>query len=80
MQASYRNMAIRAMRSECRKQGIKVKGLKPDQMLLVLDDLARREPELIVSQWYSDASENQIRLLKREWNRLRFSPVAGIPI
>lgn len=56
-----------ATRSEIRRQGEQPHFYTPERALRVLDDLLRKEPDLIASQWYDKASEAQIRLFKNEW-------------
>jgi len=61
-----RQIAAGAARSEMRRKNI---ALTLDNAKAVLDDLARTEPELIASQWWLDASDNQYRLFCQEWQR-----------
>jgi hypothetical protein len=35
----------------------------------VLDDYARRFPELVGSQWYHSASQNELNSFYRDWRR-----------
>ncbi len=65
--AQQREMAIRATRSQARKQGIEPVDMTSEDALAILDDIARSEPSLVVSHWYSEATDNQIALFKREW-------------
>lgn len=41
-----------------------------DDALDVLDDMCRKEPDLIGCIWYAENydNENQLRLFKREWD------------
>jgi hypothetical protein len=64
-----REMAIRATRSQARKQGIEPLEMTADQALAVLDDIARSEPDLVASHWYHSASDAQITLFKSDWKR-----------
>ena len=65
-----RSIALGAARSQLRRIGVSLESPVPfDDALRVLDDLHRSEPELIASQWYTQASEYQITLFRRDWNR-----------
>jgi hypothetical protein len=59
------------VRSDLRGHNICPLQVSAENALDVLDDLGRSIPGLIASQWYAKATENQIRLFKREWNRWR---------
>ena len=76
-QQKMRQVALGAARSEMRRLGMEPIDKDADAALQVLDDLDRMEPDLVASIWYSGASNNQIRLFKREWaiqNRKRSFP------
>lgn len=60
-----REIAIRAARSQLRKLGSEFTLANAE---LVLDEMARSEPDLIASQWWLNASDAQHRLFKKEWN------------
>ena len=62
-----RSIALGAARSQLRRLGVSIDYLVP------FDDLYRAEPDLIASQWYANASEYQITLLRRDWKR-QFAP------
>jgi hypothetical protein len=65
--AEQRRAALGAVRTQLRRLGVSVDAFTPFRdVLAVLDDLHRAEPELIASQWYASATENQIALLRRE--------------
>lgn len=65
-----RRLALGAARSQLRHIGISLDSSVPfDDVLKVLDDLHRAEPDLIASQWYIHASDHQITLLRRDWKR-----------
>ncbi len=69
-----RSIALEAVRSQLRHMGVSIdRSISFDDVLFVLDDLHRAEPSLIASQWYSNASEYQITLLRRDWKR-QFAP------
>jgi hypothetical protein len=69
-----RSIALGAARSQLRHVGmIPDRSVPFDDVLKVLDDLHRVEPDLIASQWYINASDRQITLLRRDWNR-QFEP------
>lgn len=61
-----RKIAIRAARVQLYKNGnpLTVKGAE-----LVLDEMARTEPDLIASQWFINASQAQWNLFKKEWKK-----------
>ena len=68
--AEQRQIALGAVRSQLCRMGISIDPFVPFlEVLKVLDDLNRAEPDLIASQWYAQASENQIRLLRRDWKQ-----------
>ena len=64
-----RRVALGAVRSQMRRVGINPKTASSDSAYAVMDDLARSEPNLIASIWYLDASDNQVKLFIREWNK-----------
>lgn len=65
--AEQRRLALGAARVLLKHLGISIDPFVPFQdVLAVLDDLNRAEPELIASQWYAQASDHQIQLLRRE--------------
>lgn len=66
-QKQKRRVAMGATRAEIRRQGERPHFYTPEQALRVLDDLLRKEPDLIASQWYDKASDAQIRVFKNEW-------------
>ena len=66
-QAEMRQIATRAIRSEARRTGRNPESLDADTALRILDDIFRIDPEIIASLWYGNASDNQLRLFKREW-------------
>ncbi len=68
--AEQRKIALGAVRVQLRRLGVSVDPLVPFQdVLAVLDDLHRAEPELVASQWYANATDHQIKLLRREWKQ-----------
>ncbi len=66
-QKQKRRVAMGATRAEIRRQGEKPHFYTPERALPVLDDLLRKEPDLLASQWYDKASDAQIRAFKNEW-------------
>lgn len=66
--ARQRRVAIGAVSSELIRTARWPWELDGASARVVLDDLARTEPDLIASQWYSTASEHQLTLFEREWN------------
>lgn len=68
--AEQRRLALGAARVQLRRLDVSIDPFVPFQDVLdVLDDLNRAEPELIASQWYAQTTENQIRLLRRDWKK-----------
>jgi hypothetical protein len=67
--AEMRRVATGAVRSQLRRQGINPKTVDADSALRMLDDIYRVDPELIASLWYGEASNNQIKLFKKEWRQ-----------
>ena len=68
-QTERRDIAIGATRSYIREQGAKPEWVSAEEAWRYLDNLARSEPTLIASEFYLEASENQVRLFWREWSR-----------
>ena len=68
-QTEKRQTAIGATRSQMRTMGINPKSENSQEALTVLDDIARSEPNLIASEWYIEASDNQIKLFRQDWNQ-----------
>lgn len=70
--ASKRKIALSAARSQLERSGFSKhdieRTLSCDAALAALDDLLRLSPDTIAAQWYSIASDNQIKLFRREWN------------
>jgi len=65
-----RRIALGAARVQLRRLGVSIDPFVPfKDVLAVLDDLHRAEPNLIASQWYAQASDHQIQLLRREWKQ-----------
>ncbi len=62
-------MALGAAKAQLRKMGVELAFVPFKDVLAVLDDLNRAEPELVASQWYTQASNHQRRLLRREWRQ-----------
>ncbi len=67
--AEQRSMALGAAKAQLRKMGVELAFVPFKDVLAVLDDLNRAEPELVASQWYAHASHHQLRLLRREWKQ-----------
>jgi hypothetical protein len=68
-QSEMRQIAIRATRSQARRQGIEPETVDADAALRILDDIYRVDPEVIASIWYGNASDNQIKQFKQEWRK-----------
>jgi len=66
-QRQMRRVAQQAARGYLRRRGINHEAATVDSAWSALDDLWRKDRELIASQWYIGASENQYRLFAREW-------------
>lgn len=64
-----RQTAIRAARSQARRLGIDPTAVGSPQALQILDDMARVEPGAVASIWYANATDNQICLFCREWDK-----------
>ncbi len=62
-----RRIASGATRSYLRSMNFTIVEMTADVALGALDDLARSEPNLIAGQWWNEASDNQVRLFKKEW-------------
>jgi len=62
-----RGKAEAVARSLLRELGKDPKDISPDEALVVLDDFERTNPNHDASVWYRTATDNQIRLFKREW-------------
>ena len=68
--AEQRRIALGAARVQLKRLGVRIDPFVPFQdVLAVLDDLNRAEPELLASKWYAQATDHQIRLLRREWKK-----------
>ena len=65
--AALRSLALGAARDYLRKQGIDPAMAPPAEALSALDDNHRIDADTLASQWYGDASANQINLFKKEW-------------
>ena len=70
-QAKQREIALQAARSQLRRIGIAPETMQASDAHKVLDDLARQDATLVASQWYSSASQSQMVLFYREWNKWR---------
>jgi len=81
-QEKMREIAIGAARSILREHGVsEPRFCSPEAALDHLDDFAREHPERTAAIWYLGASDNQIKLFKREWNKARpaYNPISIIP-
>src|SRR6266705_5487089 len=68
-QTEKRQIALRAARAQLRTLGIDPQKTASFQdILAVLDDLARSEPDLVASQWYTASTNHQIAALRRDWH------------
>ncbi len=78
-QTEQRHIVLGAARSELRrlKMPLDPYAISFEDVLAVLDDLCRVEPDLVASQWYRQASEHEIRLLRREWLRQRHTDTSA---
>ena len=61
-----RETAIRAARAQLRSNG---QPMTLENAERVLDDMARTQPQLVAAQWWQTASDNQIKLFRREWRQ-----------
>jgi hypothetical protein len=68
--AEQRRIALGAARSQLRHMGVVIDtSLSFQNVLAVLDDLHRSEPDLIASHWYAQATDYQMKLLRQEWKK-----------
>lgn len=68
--AQQREIALSAVRGEIRSaQHRDPSKVSAQDALLILDDIARRDPDLIAAMWYLAASETQLRAFVRDWRR-----------
>lgn len=68
-QTEQRELALSATRGVARQKKFNPEKLSADDMLLLLDDWSRTDRgESPACNWYRQASDNQIRLYKREHN------------
>ena len=69
-----------AVRSQLRRLGCEPHPALPfDEVLKILDELSRAEPELVASHWYQQASDHQISQLRREWSQQFRASAQSIP-
>ena len=69
-QTTARRTALGAVRSEMRSTGYtnsEIIATSAQDALKVLDDIARTDSQLIASEWFINASDNQIALFSKEW-------------
>jgi hypothetical protein len=66
-QQEARHIAIGATRSYLRSMGYTTDEMTAQDALAAIDDIARSEPGTIAGEWFINASDNQIKLYKREW-------------
>jgi hypothetical protein len=64
-----RQIAAGAARSYLRSMAIDPKTTDQSQALAALDDLARKDKDTIAATFYLKASDNQIKLFCKEWNK-----------
>lgn len=68
--AEVRSLAMGAARSKARAIGMKPEECSADDMLAILDDIAREHgTKNWASKWYLEASETQIKLFRKEWKQ-----------
>jgi hypothetical protein len=65
-----RETAIRAARAQLRSNG---QPITLDNAERTLDDMARTRPQLVAAQWWQTASDNQVKLFRREWRQWTLS-------
>jgi len=66
-----RQVALSAVRSFMRSHMLDPLKFPAHEAHKVLDDLARREPDLIASQWYRSTSSAQMTLFYHNWEQWR---------
>lgn len=62
-----RRIAIGAARAEMRSVQQVPEQATFDDVLSALNEMSLRDKNLIASQWYLQASDNQIKLARKEW-------------
>jgi hypothetical protein len=67
--AQQRVVALSIARYQLRQLHVNLLEASAQDAHDVLDDYARRYPELVVSQWYRTASENELSSFYRDWRR-----------
>lgn len=63
------DIALGAVRSQARRQGINPETLNADEAVKILDDLLRSDPTLIASMWYGEADDAAVNRFKAEWRK-----------
>jgi hypothetical protein len=61
--------AVSAVRGEFRSQGIDPEKETDKQAWAMLDNMARQDRSLLVSQWYTNSTPTEQSAFTREWNR-----------
>ncbi|MBA2682063.1 MAG: hypothetical protein H0U76_27180 [Ktedonobacteraceae bacterium] len=64
-----RDVALGAARSLLRQLGINPGEASAEDAHVVLDDYARCAPEMVASQWYMAATDNDLDAFYRDWRR-----------
>ena len=68
-EARRRQRARQAIRGEIRLLGMVPHHICGKDAHAIMDDLARKEPDLAVSRWYLGAKDYSIKAWIREWER-----------
>jgi hypothetical protein len=66
-----REIAIGAVRSKMRSDGLYPERQTAKTALAVLDDISRVESEKRYAIWYKECTDNEITLFIRDWNLWR---------
>lgn len=62
-----REIAMGAVIANLRNRHFTPEEISDEDALRVLDEIARREPQLIASQWYKTAPDSHLDIFCREW-------------
>lgn len=67
--AEQRAIALGAVRSQLRCMQLDPLAMSAEDAHVIVDDIARQWPDLVVSQWYRSASSYQMQLFYAEWKQ-----------
>jgi hypothetical protein len=66
---ALRQIALGAVRSELRRQGVDPQTVSAESAYAVVDNLYRTDPQLLVSIWYDKASQAERNWFIKEWGK-----------